>query len=136
MFKVKRRTQSDGKGKIYLIGVLLSIALLVITSFILAIALASMKDPSSMVGIMSLSGMLISGAVSGFTTCRIKGDGGFGIAVLSALTVTMIIMLLGIILGGGRLSGGTLMNCGCYMGVSSFAGFIGKRRPGHKRRKR
>ena len=135
MFKVKRHKMTRAGGKIYLVGVSLSAVLLVLLSFIVAIIAASVKNPTSMIGILALFALTVSGAISGFVTSKIKGEGGFGIAALAALTVTMLIMLLGIILCGGKLSGGTLMNCACYMGISSFSGFIAKNRP-KKRRKR
>ena len=134
MMKLKRRTKETGSLGIFLFGIIGSALLIVLLSFVMAIIANSSDDPTSKIGIYSLLTLLISAAISGVAISRIKGEGGFGVAALTALTVALIMTFIGIIMSGGRLTLGCFMNYGCYLGVSVMFAYLGRKK--EKRHKR
>jgi hypothetical protein len=49
--------------------------------------------------------------------------------------MTLIMLLCGIIVSAGRLSGGAFMNYGCYLGTYALLSYIGMRAKDRRKRK-
>lgn len=130
-----KRTVGDGILHKFLVCLAISILVILLLSMISAIILGTLDDPTSLVGLFSLGSMLISAAISGVVCSRLKGDGGLSFATLVALAMVLVMLLINVILCGGRVSGGAFMNYGCYMGVSALSAFLSRKRIGHKRHK-
>ena len=130
-----KRTDGGGILQKFLICLAISILVILLLSMLSAIILGTLDDPTSLVGLFSLGCMLISAALSGVVCSRLKGDGGLSFATLVALAMVLVMLLINVILCGGRVSGGAFMNYGCYMGVSALSAFLARKRVSHKRHK-
>ena len=118
-----------------LFGVLFSFAALIIISFVSSAFLMMGENPGGSVKGASLTVLLISAAISGFAVSKYKGEGGFGISLISALAAVVIMLAVSLISSGGKISGASLMNYLCYALVAAFTAFLGKRREGRRRRR-
>ncbi len=128
MFKTKRKTK-DGAGKIAFIPyVLISLVVILVLSFAMAFVANLTSNPTANIGIYSLGALLISGAVCGFCISRAKGDGGVLTVLLVSLAVAVFMLVVALIAGGGKLSLGSFMNYGCYIGVAVLFSYFGKKR--------
>ena len=92
------------------------------------------EDPTGAVGVCALVSLIVSGALAGAVSARIRGEGGFGFALLVALLVALLSMVVSLVSSGGVSLGG-LMNAVTYMGGGAVGAFLGSRR-GDKRRYR
>lgn len=132
MFKGKR-INDGGIMKRFIISFCISFLIILLLSLLSALIAVSLDDPSKVTGLFSLGSLLISAAVSGVLSSRIKGDGGVKFAILVALAVVLIMLLVNVIVCSGKVSGGSFMNYGCYMGVAALSAFLGRKRDRHKR---
>lgn len=131
----KKRFFKGKKGfGVFLPCTLAAIALILLFSFIGAIAASSSGDTSATIPIYSLLALVLAAAISGFITSRIKGEGGIKTAALSALTIVLLMMLIAIIVSGTVPTLSALMNYCCYMAVAVFSAFLGRKRGRHGRR--
>ena len=132
MLHSKTKTHSGIRG--FALGLLFSLSILVLFSFVMALVASFSSDPTAKVGGLSLLALLSAAAVSGVYIAKSRGEGGVKSAALTALTVALIMSILGIILGGGMpLS--LVMNCLSYFGVSTLLAFLfgrGGRRKRHR----
>ena len=116
-------------------GVLISLLLLIALSFVAALVSYATENSTAGVGTFSLAALLISALISGFISA--KRSGGFGSAVLTVTASMLLIAVVGLIVGCGKISLSGVMNCICYLGVGTAGAFIARRRVGKtKRRKR
>lgn len=135
MFVSKRSMGGAGTAKLFLICFAISVSLIILLSLISAAIVGSLDDPTESVGIFSLGSMLVSAAISGILSTRIKGEGGLRFATLVALSVVLIMLLINVIISSGRVSGGAFMNYGCYLGVAALSAFLGRKRERHRNHK-
>lgn len=132
MLKGKKYIKTDGGAVKFLICFGFSAVVIIVCSFITSLIAGSAKDPTGMIGIYSLAAMLISAAAGGVFSGRMHGDGGTVYAALVALAVVLVMLLIAVIICGGRVSAGAFMNYGCYLGVSTLSAFLGKKRATHR----
>ena len=78
---------------VLLICLAISVLCILSVSFIFALISSTSNDPTGSLGIFSLSALLISGAVSGFISGKIKKEGGVGFSALMALATTLIMLI-------------------------------------------
>ena len=128
-----KRTGGGGIMKTFLLCFAISVLLILLLTLISALIAGGLEDPGKAIGLFSLGSMLISAAASGVFSSRIKGEGGLKFATLVALAVVLTMLLINVIICGGKVSGGSFMNYGCYMGVASLSAFLGRKRVGHSR---
>ena len=115
-----------------LMGAGFALCTVIAISFILSIVAYMTGDPSAMIGAFSLLSLALAGAISGFVTSRVNGDGGVLVGVLSALISGAIMLAIGLVCKGGLLPLGAVLNIAVFVAVSCFSALLGKR----KRRKR
>ena len=132
----KMNMRSGGVARSFLICFGFAAFVLLILSMIMAAVASTSDDPTGKIGLLALLAMLISAAVSGIFTARFNPEGGIAFASLTSLLVVLIMLLCGVIVSSGRLSGGAFMNYGCYFGVYVLSAFLGKKRTRHHRHKR
>ena len=92
-----------------------------------AITLAT-PDPLCFIGIASMAALFGSGIVSSLVISKVRGEGGFLTAILSALLFCLIQLLIGLIVAKGDIGLGAIINYLCYMAISALAALIGKGR--------
>ena len=119
---------------VLLSDVLISILLLLVLSFAAAIISSASENSTAGLSTYSLLTLLISSLISGFISA--KRSDGFGSAATSVLVSAAVIMLVGLIAGGGKLSLSAVMNYLCYFGVGMAGAFIARRRASKGRRKK
>ena len=133
MFKIKRRTKESKSGGSFILYVLISLLVIIVFSLITAIVANASENPTAQIGIYSLVALLGSGALCGATISRAKGEGGILTVLLVSLAVSLFMLIVALIAGGGRLTPGSLMNYGCYVGVSTLFAYFGKMKSGRRR---
>ena len=133
-FKIKGKYTDGIRG--YLIGIGICIAILIACSLVMAIFLTSISNSSAKINLYSLIALIIAAILSGTTLSRLKGDGGVVHAFSTSLSTAFLMLIIGLIISNGELSGGSFMNYGCYIGVSTLTGYLGRKKERRHRRKR
>ena len=111
-----------------LFGVSLSFSAIILVSFIASAILFNTKTPIGKVDVASLISLLVAGALSGFAISKKKGEGGIVTASICSATSIAIMLLISLISGSGNIGGKSFMNYVCYILVSVFFAFIGRKR--------
>ena len=135
MLKGKKYLKSDGTMK-FLICLGFSIGALVFLSLIMTIIAGFTKNPGAITGIFALVSVIISAVAGGIFTAKMKSDEGLLYPMLVALSLVLTMLLIAVIVCGGRVSGGAFMNYGCYLGVYVLSAFLGKHKPARRYHKR
>lgn len=133
------RSRIHGKREItnaraMLFGVCFTAAAFFATVLICAIILGKTENPTSMIGIASTCAFYVTSACAGLATSRYKGEGGVLPAVLSALTFSLVLLVISAIICDGRVPAITAINLGAYVLISALFAIIGKRRAPRRRR--
>ena len=135
MIKGKKYLKTAGALK-FLICLGFSAGMLVLVSLITALIAGTTENPGKITGILALATMIISAVAGGIFTVKIKSDEGLLYPLLVALSLVLIMLLIAVIVCGGKVSGGAFMNYGCYLGVYALASVLGKHKPARRRHKR
>ena len=110
-----------------------SLAFLFITLILSVVAFCT-DDPLSWIKPLSIAAIVLSAVVGSLTTSKLYGTPK---AILSALIITLIMLLSGIIARRGAPQTSTLINYGCYMATSALTAYIASHKTKkHVRRKR
>ena len=126
MRKYKRKEL--GLTPLMLLGAGFALTVTVAVSFILAIISSLTKDPTALTGAFSLVALILSGAISGFVTSRVNGDGGALVGILASVIAASLILIVGLIWKRGLLNLGAALNILSFVGVSSVFSMLGKKR--------
>ena len=102
-------------------------------SFIFTLFSSLSENPTSLIGILSLVSHLVSGALFGFVTSRITGDGSKLSVPISALCTVLIMIAIGLIWSKGTTHISTLLNYLAYLGVTVIFSYLGRMRPKRKK---
>ncbi len=106
-------------ARILLFNFLYSAGILLAFSLVCTFLVGLLENPTASLGLYSLVTLLLSALVSGFIARR--NAGSLGAALLSLLLTVIAMMLVGVIISGGKLTLSALMNYLCYFG----AGLVG-----------
>lgn len=131
---IKKITKSS--YTMMLAGVIISTLTLIAVSFICSVVASLNANPSALIGTMTLVSIILSAAVGGSIITRICGEEGVKITTLTALLVSLIMMLIGLISNHGALPTSGIMNYICYLLTSVFFGVVARRRAGAKKHRR
>ncbi len=134
MHKAKGKL-TDGVAKSFILCFSISVLLIILFSLISALIVGTLDDPTKNIGLFSLVAMILSAMVSGVICARIKDDSSLRFAALVGLAVVLIMLLINVIICSGRVSLGSFMNYGCYLGTYALSAFLGRKRNGHRRHK-
>lgn len=130
----KRKRKDPGLGTLMLMGAGFALVMIVTVTFILAVISYMTSDPTSLTGALSLTALLVAGAISGYITSRVNGGGGVLVGILSAVISAAIILVIGLISKGG-ISVGAFINTIAYVSISVIASVIGKKRIRKRKRR-
>ena len=125
----KHKRKELGLTALMLLGAAFALAVIVAVSFVLSIISSMTKDPTSLIGAFSLIALILSGAISGFVTSKVNGDGGVLIAALSSVISAFAILAIGLIWKGGAIKLSVPLNLIVFIAVSVIASLLGKKRP-------
>ena len=118
-----------------LLGALLAAVAYLAATFAMSIISFGTADPTSLIGPLSLTALLVSGAVSALIITRVCGERGVLIALLSSLLLALVLLICGLVASGGSLPIRCPVNYLCYVGISVLTAFIGKKRSTRRRRR-
>lgn len=113
---------------VFIFGIIFSFATLVILSFIASLILAGTKNPIMSIKMTSFVIILVSGAASGFAISKYRKELSFGISIVTSVTVAALMLLISLISAKGQVGSGVFMNYLCYVLISVFFSFIGRRK--------
>lgn len=132
-----RHTAKDSKLSVKTSMIAIGITVLIfftVLALMSALAYAS-KNPSSNIGIYSLSGLVASGFASGLALTKMKKGFGISYSALSTAAFVLLYTAAALILNG-RVCGAHLLNAVCFAGASAFGMLLGKCNRKRKRRSR
>ena len=109
-----------------------SLAVVVAMALLLAVLAYFTNDPTATTGAFSLLTLLISGAVSGFVTSRVNGEGGSLVSAVSAVIAALLILAIGLIWRGGLLPLGAVLNTVAFTVISCASAVLGKKKKKRK----
>ncbi len=131
MKRRNRNLQMSKTGKIAL-GVLYSLAVMLIISIIVSTLLLTGENPISATGISSIIVIVTSAIISGVTLIRVFGNSDIGAPVLSFLLSALVILITGLI-RAGQINFKLLLNIFIYILTGIISAYIA--RPRENRRK-
>ena len=136
MNKLKKYINGGSPSVKFLICLGFSAILLLLVSFIMALVAVSTENPGGVVGIFALASMLVSAIAGGIFSAKMNHGATLLQNALVPLALVLIMLLIAVIMTGGKVSGGAFMNYGCYLGVFILSVVFGKREPKRHRHKR
>ena len=131
----KHKRNEFGLTTLMLLGTAFAIAVLVAVSFILSVISSMTKNPTALIGAFSLIALILSGAISGFVTSKVNGDGGMLVAILSSVISAFTILAIGLIWKGGAIKLSVPLNLLVFIAVSVIASLLGKKQPKRKKQR-
>lgn len=131
---MKNNKNKDNILYMYFPALGISLVTLLILSLVSSMIIYAGENPTSNIGIASLATLISSAAVSGIIISRYKGNEGMKVAGLSSLATVLIMLIIGVILSGGKFSPSAFINYGCYVGISLLAAYLGRKRGKRRRR--
>lgn len=119
-----------------ILGTLFAAIAYFLMSFVVSIISFNTEDPTSLVDPMSLTALLVSGALTALVITRVCGDRGFITALLCSLMLALLLLICGLVASGGNLPLRCPINYLCYVGISALTAFLGRKRGTDRHRKR
>lgn len=116
-------------------GIVFAVAVFFISAFVCAIILSKTENPTGHVGLCGMVSLFVTAAASGFATSRYNGEGGVLPAVLSALFFALVVLMIGLICGKGKLPFINVINLGAFMIIGALSAMLGRKREKKRRRK-
>ena len=131
----KRKSKERGLITLILISAAVGLGVIFATAFALALISSFTKDPTALTAGLSLAALLIGGAISGFGISRANGEGGALVGVSASVLTSAVLVVIGLIMGAGRLKLTVFINLVAYLAVAVFCSILGKKRIKRRRRR-
>ena len=117
------------KGATFLFGILFNCSTFLVLLFLASLILSRLKNPLGASGIASFLTLMISAAVSGFTTAKKSGTNTVLPSGLCAIFFSSLLFALAMILCKGSVKAVTAINLLVYVAVAFiFAAFAKKKK--------
>ncbi len=123
-FKIRITRVTKNRAAMTAIYVLGAVTTLAISSLVASGIVFTFDDPTAAISTAAFVSLLSAAAISGFAVSKIA-DGDPKTSAIVHLIASCLLLVAGLIFGGGA---GGLMNALCYLGVSSLAALLGKKR--------
>ena len=130
----KRKIHKTGAGALIL-GLILSTVSLFSLSFIGALILSFLDNPTASIGAVSFLILILSGSICGFFTSKYKGEGGVLPAMIASALFAVLLLIIGFIMSAGSLPLVVIVNFAVYFISATFFAILGKKREKKRRRK-
>ena len=118
-----------------LFGIITSAVSFLALSFLASALILLTRDPSRWIKPMFLTVFLVSAAIFGYVGIKRNGEYGIYPNILASVTVVGLLVLLSLIMGGGKTSLANLLSYLSYILVSVFFSFVGKIQRRKRRRR-
>ncbi|HBJ18554.1 MAG TPA: TIGR04086 family membrane protein [Clostridiales bacterium] len=132
----QKRAGATGTIKALLLGILFSLAMFACLALIAGAVLYATEDPTSSLPMVSLEVFGLSGLFAGFFLAARRKEGGTLLSILTALAFALLLLLVGILMTGGHLSGRVMMNHLCYLLTASLGAILANMHKSAPKRKR
>ena len=117
-----------------LFGAAISLGVLAGVSLLCAIIVNMTEDPLAASNLGALISLLVSAAISGILISKRAQGSKMLIASLSSLLFCLTLLIVGLAISGGELSGRVFLNYLCYIGVALLSAKLATKKPRHRRR--
>ena len=135
----RSRTRGGGThrtgGRALIFGIIFTVAVFFATALVGAIILARTENPTGHTGLCGMIVLFITAAASGFAVSRYKGEGGMLPSVLCSLLFVLVVLIIGLVTGKGKLPLISVINLGAFMLISTLSAALGRKREKKRRRK-
>lgn len=129
---MKKRKKELSLTALLLVGVAISIASIILFSFIFSVAASVTADPGSIIGLFSLLSLLLAGIGSGFIISKLFGNGSALPAFLSSVITAFLMCIIGLAIKGGAIHLSVLLNYLAYLGSVAVISLISTRKRSKK----
>ena len=128
-----RAKRNYEKIKLWICSFLIPIASLFLTTLICTVIAYFTEDPPSLVKPLSLVALILSAAVGAFVDTKLFGALR---AIISSLILTVFLLCISLIVKGGAVEVGALINYLVYLGTSALFSYFATKSAGRKRRRK
>ena len=128
-----RAKRNYEKIKLWICSFLIPIASLFLTTLICTVIAYFTEDPLSLVKPLSLVALILSAAVGAFVDTKLFGALR---AIISSLILTVFLLCISLIVKGGAVEVGALINYLVYLGTSALFSYFAPKSAGRKRRRK
>ena len=136
MSRARTRGSAPRSGARALVfGIIFSIIFFIATALICAVILSRTENPTAHTGLCGMIALFVTAAASGFATSRYKGEGGMLPAVLSSLFVALVMLMIGLVSGNGKLPLLSIINLGAFMVIGAIFAALGRKKERKRHRK-
>ena len=132
---MKKKKSTDNGIFLLLISVGVAISAIILWAMIMAIIAYFGKNPSETVGVFSLIALILSAFTTGLIITRLSCDDGIKFTLLASLALILILLLITVIAEKGNVPASAFLNYGCFIGISVFSAFIGRKKDKKRRRR-
>lgn len=129
-----RHTKSPGALCSIGIGILISVALYLLFSAIMAAVIGTLENPLGSLGIASMLSFFPTAFISGFLISKLTGEGGTLIAVASSFIFILALFLCCTVLTHGKIPFTLVVSYIAYEILAFIGGILGKKRSKHRHR--
>ena len=123
-----------------LIGFALSLCVCIVSvigvSFVFALVANSSENSTENIPLFALISLVVSAMISGCVISRIRGAGGVKFSALVSLAFVLILLLISVIVNKGSISPSAFMNYASFLGVTTLAAYLGRKKEGKRRKHR
>lgn len=117
------------------IGALICASCILLFAAVFGAIAISLEDTTAKIPLFSMLALILSAVASGIAVSRSVGGGKIVFSMLTALFTSLVFILIGIIAGGGSVSGAVFLNFLIFIGVFTLAAYLFRKRErgSHKR---
>ena len=116
------------------IGTGISLAFLLLFSIIFGAIAMTFQNTTGMIPLFSILTIVFSATFGGIVVSRFISDGKLGFSILVFLMSSLLLMLVGTILGKGSLPLSVFMNFLIYVGTATLSSYLFRKRDRMKRK--
>ena len=134
--KFYKKSNIGAVSKLFICAGIAMGAFLIFTLVFSSVALL-FEDVSAVIPGFAIATVVVSAIVGGAVVTRTIGEGKLSLALLSSLMASLIFMLIGVIIGGGKLPFSVFLNFIIFVGAFTLSAYLLRKREkfggGHRR---
>lgn len=125
--KFYKKSNTNAISKLFISAGIAMASLLIFTLIFSAVALL-FEDVSSVIPGFAIATIVVSAIVGGAVVTRTFGEGKISLSLLSSLLAALIFMLVGVIIGGGKLPFSVFLNFVIFVGAFTLSAYLLRKR--------
>ncbi len=120
IFQNKKKSLASGVA----LGLLSSVLSFLVLMVIAALVLSKLQDPLGMISLFSLVTLVLAAPVSSLITVKTNYESGVRCSIISAAVISLAILAVGLVCGGGAAAFPVLLNSLSYMLASLLFSYL------------